>query len=52
MFDGPAERFHRVDAVFDAALDVSLLDRTAFLDSACTGDADLSRRGQRALEGV
>ena len=41
MFDGPAERFHRVDAVFDAALDVSLLDRTAFLDSACTGDADL-----------
>jgi serine/threonine protein kinase len=41
MSDGPAELFHRVDAVFDEALDVSVADRAAFLDSACAGDAGL-----------
>jgi len=41
MSDGPADRFHRVDSVFDAALDVSVPDRAGLLDSACAGDADL-----------
>ena len=37
----PADRFQRVDAIFDAAIDVPADERTAFIDRACGADEDL-----------
>ena len=37
----PAERFRRVDAIFDAALDLPADERTAFVQRTCAGDAVL-----------
>lgn len=39
--DEAAERFHRADAVFDAALDLAPADRASFLDAACAHDPDV-----------
>nr|MBA3585395.1 serine/threonine protein kinase [Gemmatimonadota bacterium] len=38
---GPAERFRRIDALFDAALDLPPHERTGFVQRACEGDAEL-----------
>ena len=43
------DRFRRVDAVFDAALDLPAADQTAFIDRACGDDAALREEVNRLL---
>ena len=35
------EHFRRVDAVFDAVLDLPTTEQAAYIDRACAGDAEL-----------
>jgi eukaryotic-like serine/threonine-protein kinase len=44
-----AERWHAVDRVFAAALDLPPGERAAFLDLACAGDPALRRKVERLL---
>jgi eukaryotic-like serine/threonine-protein kinase len=44
-----ADLFRRADAVFDAALDLPLEERAAFVDRACGGDAELGAAVRRLL---
>jgi serine/threonine protein kinase len=37
----PTERFRRVDTIFDAALDLSIEEQTAFIERECGGDEAL-----------
>jgi serine/threonine-protein kinase len=37
----PADRFGRVGAIFDAALDLSVDEQVAYVEQACAGDAEL-----------
>ena len=41
MSASPTDRFHRVDTIFDAAVDVPTSERTAFVDRECDGDEAL-----------
>ena len=41
MSASQAERFRRVDTIFDAALDVPTEDQTAFIERECAGDEAL-----------
>lgn len=41
MSASPTERFRRVDAVFDAVLDLPPGEQTAYLERACAGDPEL-----------
>ena len=43
------DRFRRIDAIFDAALDVEPNDRATFVQEACAGDAALIANVQRLL---
>ena len=47
--DPRLEAFRRVDAVFDAALDLPTGERAAFLDRRCVGDAALRDAVERLL---
>ena len=47
--DPRLEAFRRVDAVFDAALDLPTGERAAFLDRTCAGDAALRDAVERLL---
>lgn len=47
--DGRSERFHEIDAIFDAVLDLPQAFRASFLDSACGDDATLRRDILRLL---
>jgi serine/threonine-protein kinase len=49
MADATSDRFHRVDALFGAALEVATPERSAFLDSACAGDAGLRAEVEELL---
>jgi Tol biopolymer transport system component len=44
-----AERFRRIDELFDAALERGAGERDAFLDSACAGDDELRAAVERLL---
>ncbi|MBL8240972.1 MAG: serine/threonine protein kinase [Bryobacterales bacterium] len=44
------ERFARVDALFNAALDIAPAERAAFLDKECAGDAGLLQEVRAMLE--
>jgi eukaryotic-like serine/threonine-protein kinase len=46
----PAERFRRIDAMFDAALDLSPEEQSAFLANAAGDDADLRGEVARLLD--
>ena len=41
MSASPTERFHRVDTVFDAAIDLSPTEQAAFVDRVCADDETL-----------
>ena len=41
MTGSPTERFRRVDAIFDAALDLPVEEQAAFIDRECGGDESL-----------
>ena len=41
MSGSPTDRFRRVDAIFDAALDLSADDQAAYVERACGDDAEL-----------
>jgi len=43
------ERWHEVDRLFAEALDRSPVERPAFLEAACAGDAALRREVERLL---
>jgi serine/threonine-protein kinase len=45
----PTDRFRRVDAVFDAVLDLPTADQTAFIDRACGDDSELRAEVIRLL---
>jgi serine/threonine-protein kinase len=45
----PTERFLRVDAIFDAALDLPPEEQTAFVDRTCRDDAELRAEVLRLL---
>ncbi len=45
-----AERWKQIDELLDAALELSPADRPAFLDKACTGDAELRRKVEALLQ--
>ncbi|MBS1788066.1 MAG: protein kinase [Acidobacteria bacterium] len=45
-----AERWKQIDELLDAALERSLVDRSAFLDKACAGDAELRRKVEALLK--
>jgi serine/threonine-protein kinase len=45
----PTDRFRRVDAVFDAVLDLPAADQTAFIDRACGDDSELRAEVIRLL---
>ena len=44
------ERFQQIRNVFEAALEYSALNRTAFVADACQGDRDLQREVRRLLD--
>ena len=41
MSGSPTERFRRVDAIFDAALDLPTAEQVAFVERECAGDESL-----------
>jgi hypothetical protein len=43
------DRFRRVDAIFDDALDLPIDQRDAFIDRACAGDGELREAVHRLL---
>jgi hypothetical protein len=43
------DRFRRVDAIFDDALDLPVDQRDAFIDRACAGDGEVREAVQRLL---
>jgi hypothetical protein len=45
----PNERFRRVDAIFDEALDLPVDQQSAFVDGACAGDMALREAVHRLL---
>ncbi len=45
-----ADHRARVDAVFDAALDLPVAERRAFLERSCAGDTDLRREVEELLQ--
>jgi serine/threonine-protein kinase len=48
--DSSRERFQRIDAIFDAALDLAPNDRAGYLAQACADDFELRHRVERLLE--
>jgi tetratricopeptide (TPR) repeat protein len=44
-----AQQWHKVDRLFEGALDRPPVDRPAFLDAACAGDTALRRQVERLL---
>jgi serine/threonine-protein kinase len=46
------DRFHRIDALFDAALELAPDDRAAFLDGECAGDVALRTEVESLLDSV
>ena len=50
MNESPSDRFRRIDALFDKALDLEPEEQRAFLDRACESDADLRRAVLDLLE--
>ena len=45
-----AEQYQRMDAIFEAALDLPQDERSAFLDTACGDDSELRQAIERLLE--
>lgn len=43
------DRFRRVDAIFDKALDLPVDQRDAFIDRACEGDGEVREAVHRLL---
>ena len=44
------DRWRQVDKVFEAALELDLADRPAFLDKACGNDLELRREVEKMLK--
>lgn len=49
MTAAPNERFRRVDAIFDEALDRPIEEQSEFVDAACAGDVALREAVHRLL---